>query len=436
MALGGNYAGGLPSALDLAGAYVRSFRNASPNLDFRGRSTRASSPCAPTSSSATWAASLLEGSYQDLQQRGVVDPASIEGPRSLRRLLALRGHPLPLAGGPRRLLAPPVPPDLRGHLAQPGGQIALPLGRCFLPPRHRALPRVRSGVVVQLHQLRRITEARAMKRSILGTALPGGARRRLHGLHVVPRRRAHHPRHPRPGLARRDHLPGPRRPLRQRRLGQRLQHRPHLARPLPRRRLAGDPGSPRLHPGPRRHRHLDLPRGQERRDRLRLRRLPRLLDPGLRLAQPPLRRRPRPPPHGGRVPRRRDQGHPRHRGQPRGPALLLRHQQDRGAGGEHLRRRLQQVGQPLRHAEPLPGLLQHQQHLPGPRWPVRRHGRQRVRPRVRLRRGRPVLHLARLLGPGADRLPERSGHQPHAAAAALLPEPRRVQPARRHRQLL
>ena len=250
---------------------------------------------------------------------------------------------------------------------------------------------------------------------------PRGRGLRLRRVHR--RQRPHPPRRPappgqrRPRLARPDDLPDRRRPLRRRRSQQRLQRRAQRPRPLPRRRLAGDHRPPRLSAGPRRHRAVDQPGGQEHRGGRRVRQLPRLLDLRLPAAQRPLRRRVQAARAGRRRPQPRHAGHPRRGHQPRRPALLLRHQRQRPARRHGQRRR------PVAHLRP---------DLPQPRARQRVHGRRadllhqgqglprahhRVGPRVRPARG-PGLELARLLRAGRHPVPELAGEEPDRAAAA------------------
>ena len=106
----------------------------------------------------------------------------------------------------------------------------------------------------------------------------------------------------------------------------------------------------------------------------------------------------RAPPHGRRGPLSRHQGDPRHRREPRGPALLLRHQLERaarrargGLGDGHLARavRLHQRAAEAVSDQP-------------------RRSRQRVRPGLRPAR-RAGVDQPRRAGPGAHRVRLRSG---------------------------
>ena len=98
------------------------------------------------------------------------------------------------------------------------------------------------------------------------------------------------------------------------------------------------------------------------------------------------------------------QGDPRHRHQPRGAALLLRHQRQRAARRERLRRGLRRLPADGQDAVPAE--------------PAADHAPDRVRPRLRSAR-RARLHFARLLGARAGELDLHPEHQPRAHRAGL-----------------
>jgi hypothetical protein len=287
----GNFEAG-PFALMAAG-YVRSFRNASPDLDY-GDLDEAIIMGRPHLFFGEWGGLALEASYQVLQ-RGVLAmgaPGSEGAPRG------------PATGSLFRFgVVPFLSPSGRGSYARPHIRFIYLLtardegARAFYPQDDTSSLRDLDhffgfGAEWWFNSARR-TEASddpppPRARSALPRPRPLEPGHRLHEVRRGPRGRDR-ALDARRRLARRGHLPAARRPLRRRRRGQ--QHRVDLTAPG------------KWHGGDWRGLEDKLgylenlgvttlwisPGGEERRHRRRLRRLPRLLGAGPGRDEPPLR---------------------------------------------------------------------------------------------------------------------------------------------------
>ena len=231
VALGGNYELRLFGVL--VGGYLRSFRDGDPSPTSTQKYDEGTLAVARRSSSASAGASRSRGATRSALRRH--RPRT---PTAARRdRVARRGHPVLLAVGPRLVQAAAAPAHLRHHRAQPGDARALPgRGRLLAADVEHFI-----GIgaewwfnsIIVPREEAMSSHATLLLRPALFLAALAGRSRPSRRASRSPRRQQPIARHPRPGLARRGHLPGHHRPLRRRRREQRLQRRARLAQPLP-----------------------------------------------------------------------------------------------------------------------------------------------------------------------------------------------------------